>query len=45
MRLEWLKQSHNIVDIIHGVIPYDGLEAVIIDSPTFARLQRVMQSS
>ena len=45
MKLEWLKQSHNMVDIIHGVIPYDGLEAKIIDSPTFARLQRVMQSS
>lgn len=42
---DWLTDSHNIVDIIHNVVPYNGLEAKIIGSATFARLQRVMQSS
>lgn len=45
MKLDWIKQSHNIVDIIHGVIPYNGLEAMIMENPIFARLQRVLQSS
>lgn len=45
MAFEWIKQSHNMVDIIHGVIQYNGLEAIIIESPIFARLQRILQSS
>lgn len=40
-----IDQSHNVVDIIHGVIPYNGLEMKIIDNPLFARLHRVYQSS
>lgn len=38
-------QSHNVVDIVHGVIPYNGLEMTIMDDPLFARLHRVYQSS
>lgn len=43
--LEWMSDSHNIVDAIHGVIPYNGLEAEIIESTIFSRLHRVFQSS
>ena len=45
MSISWLTQSHNLVDIVHGVIPYNGLEAQIIENPIFARLQRIYQSS
>lgn len=38
-------QSHNVVDIIHGVIPFNGIEMKVIEDPLFARLQRVYQSS
>ena len=42
---KWMNESHNIVDIIHGVIPYIGLEAKIIESTIFSRLHRIFQSS
>ena len=42
---KWMNESHNIVDIIHGVIPYNGLEAKIIESTIFSRLHRIFQSS
>lgn len=41
----WMNESHNIVDIIHGVIPYNGLEAKIIENTMFSRLHRIFQSS
>lgn len=41
----WMNESHNVVDIIHGVIPYNGLEAKIIESTIFSRLHRIFQSS
>lgn len=43
-RKTWMEESHNFVDIIHGVIPYNGLESLIIDTNVFSRLQRVLQS-
>lgn len=42
---QWLNESHNIVDIIHGVIPYNGLEYKIMENAIFMRLHRVLQSS
>ena len=42
---KWNVQTHNVVDIIHGVIPYNGIEMKIIENPLFARLHRVLQSS
>lgn len=42
---DWMNESHNIVDIIHGVIPYNGLEAKIIENTMFSRLHRIFQSS
>lgn len=44
-KLDWMNESHNIVDIIHGVIPYNGLEAKIIENTMFSRLHRIFQSS
>lgn len=44
-KIQWLEESHNIVDIIHGVIPYNGLESKIIENAIFSRLHRVLQSS
>lgn len=41
----WINKSHNVVDVIHGVIPYNGLEAKIIENTIFSRLHRVFQSS
>ncbi len=42
---DWMNESHNVVDIIHGVIPYNGLEAKIIENTIFSRLHRIFQSS
>lgn len=41
----WMSESHNMVDIIHGVIPYNGLESKILESAIFSRLHRIFQSS
>lgn len=41
----WMCGSHNMVDIIHGVIPYNGLEAKILENAIFSRLHRIFQSS
>lgn len=41
----WMGESHNMVDIIHGVIPYNGLESKILESAIFSRLHRIFQSS
>ncbi len=41
----WMNESHNIVDIIHGIIPLNGLEAKITESTIFSRLHRIFQSS
>ena len=35
-RIQWIEDSHNVVDIIHGVIPYNGLEANIIENVIFS---------
>lgn len=45
MKMEWISESHNMVDIIHGVIPYNGLESRIIENSIFSRLHRIFQSS
>lgn len=43
--MKWMSESHNIVDIIHGAIAYNGLEGRIIESPIFLRLYSILQSS
>lgn len=42
---DWMNESNNIVDVVHGAIPYNGLEAKIIESTIFSRLHRIFQSS
>lgn len=40
-----LDKTHQIADIIHGTIPYSGLESAIINTPIFNRLHHILQSS
>ncbi len=37
--------THGFTDIIHGVIPYSGIEREIIRTPLFNRLHKVLQNS
>ena len=38
-------KSQQMTDIIHGLIPYSGIEHAVISTPIFNRLHRVLQSS
>lgn len=40
-----MQYSQEIIDTIHGSIPYSGIEREIIGSPFFNRLHRILQSS
>lgn len=40
-----MEKSQQMTDIIHGTIPYSGIEHAIISTPIFNRLHRILQSS
>jgi HD superfamily phosphohydrolase len=42
---EDLKRLRNYTDIIHGIIPYNGFEKIILQTPLLMRLQRISQNS
>jgi len=45
MHREDLKRIRNYPDIIHGIIPYNGFEKIILQTPLLMRLQRISQNS
>jgi HD superfamily phosphohydrolase len=45
MHREDLKRLRNYPDIIHGIIPYNGFEKIILQTPLLMRLQRISQNS
>jgi len=45
MYREDLKRLRNYTDIIHGIIPYNGFEKIILQTPLLMRLHRISQNS
>lgn len=40
-----MERTQEMVDTIHGLIAYSGIEQAVIDTPIFNRLHRVLQNS
>ena len=40
-----MERTQEMVDTIHGLIAYSGIEQAIIGTPIFNRLHRVLQNS
>lgn len=45
MHVDTLRTLCNYSDVIHGTIPYNGFEELVLSTPLLLRLQRISQSS
>ena len=45
MHVNSLRNLRNFSDVIHGTIPYNGFEELVLSTPLLLRLQRISQSS
>lgn len=45
MHVDMLHNLRNYSDVIHGTIPYNGFEELVLSTPLLLRLQRISQSS